>query len=520
MLKPKLFATGLAGILGLILATPGCAADDPPRLVEAPECFEALPENIAANGGADCGYVMVPQSRTGGPAGEIGLAYMRIRGVEDTGKPPLFMLAGGPGQTIISELQLALFQPELLGGVLASRDVVLLEQRGSFRARPNLTCPELRDAARQVLSQRLDEDASEALQSEALSQCIARHSSNGVDLASYNNVENAADVNDVRAALGCDMFVFYGASYGTLLGQFVMRAYPEYLAAVVLDGTETPTTRSWVENRAERVQWGIDHMAELCARQPDCAASYDILAEIENVFSVFGDEPITVSVPLPEGFPATGEFDVTVAPANLAETIYGLQTSKYGVAALPTFLEEQISAGRDELVRSLATQSLDAAVASLEDDESGSVGLMHMAMVCSDDPPGSLEDVRVDNSGRYASVFGEVVVASQYVGVCDMMDLPVLPASSDEPVVTDIPVLLLSGGLDVQTPSFLADEVASGLPNATHVVFPSGFHVQIANLNRCAISVFTAFLDDPTSVPDTTCTADDADLVFLLPDAE
>lgn len=517
MLKSTFIATGLAAVFSLGLGTPGNAADELPSRVESSECLETLPENIAANAGVDCGYVIVPQSRAGGPAGDIALAYMRLRGVEDTGAPPLFMLAGGPGQTIISQEQLVLFQPELLGGVLASRDVILLEQRGSFHAKPNLTCPENRVAARRALSEKQDPDAIAALQSEALSQCIARHTSDGVDLASYNNVENAADINDARAALGYEKFVYYGASYGTLLGQFVMRAYPEHLAAVILDGSETPSTRSWVENRAERAQWGIDHIIELCNQQPDCAASYDIAAEIDTIFGMFGDEPITVPVPLPESFPETGAVDVMVTPDDLAVMIYGLQTSKFGVAALPAFLEQQIAAGRDELARVLAAEALNGSIAALENDESGSVSLMHMAMVCSDDPPDSLNDARVDNSGHYASVFGNAV-AHEYVEACKIIGVPVLPAGSDELVESDVPVLLLSGGLDVQTPSFLAGEVVGRLANATHVVFPSGFHVQVANLNRCAIAILLSFLDDPSAAPDTSCAADGEALVFLLPE--
>ena len=41
-------------------------------------------------------------------------------------------------------------------------------------------------------------------------------------------------------------------------------------------------------------------------------------------------------------------------------------------------------------------------------------------------------------------------------------------------------MLLLSGDLDVATPTFRSQEVADALPNATLVVFPGRTHVQIA----------------------------------------
>ncbi|MDB6179692.1 alpha/beta fold hydrolase [Paracoccus sp. Z330] len=507
---------GLAPLV-ILASTETLLAQETPRVTKLPECFVELPETMAENSGADCGYVTVRENRSDETHGEIDLAYMRIRAVDPTGASPLFMLAGGPGQTMIKAEEMALFQSELIGPVLQNRDVVLLEQRGTFRSKPALTCPETRHAAKEAIVNRLDSKAAEKLSLDAFQACIDRHTSDGVDLASYNTVESAADVDDARAALGYDKFIFYGSSYGTLLGQFVMREFPESLAAVILDGIETPTTKSWTENRTERAQWGLDSMTELCMRQKDCAATFDIPALVEDVFGVLGDEPVIVSVTLPDGAPATGDVDVTVRPEALAATIYGLQTSKYGVGALPSFLQQQISAGRDALARVLAEQALNQSVASLADDESGMPLLMHLAMVCSDDPPRPLDKAADSSLTTYAERFGRSVVL-EYVALCDVIDVPELSEASDEIVRSDVPVLALTGGLDVQTPAFLADEALAAMPNVTHVVFPSGFHAQVANLNRCAISMVVSFIEDPTATPDTGCTEDEADLFFVLPE--
>lgn len=81
---------------------------------------------------------------------------------------------------------------------------------------------------------------------EVLADCIARQTANGVDLAAYNNVGNAADVNDLPAALGYERIAFYG----TLLGQFVMRDSPEILELVVFDSTDALSAHSWIENHS------------------------------------------------------------------------------------------------------------------------------------------------------------------------------------------------------------------------------------------------------------------------------
>ena len=181
-------------------------------------CFVDIPAEVTQASGADCGYVVVPQSRSDGD-GEVRLAYIALNAKMPTDAAPLFMLAGGPGQALTGDPGiLALFQPSLLGPILETRDIVLMEQRGTLRSRPDLDGPELWTAQREAVESGLDDDAGRLLLRERVSACLERYGAAGVDLAAYNTVENAADVNDARLALGYERIVYFGESYGTELG--------------------------------------------------------------------------------------------------------------------------------------------------------------------------------------------------------------------------------------------------------------------------------------------------------------
>jgi hypothetical protein len=82
----------------------------------------------------------------------------------------------------------------------------------------------------------------------------------------------------------------------------------------------------------------------------------------------------------------------------------------------------------------------------------------------------------------------------------------------------DAPVLVLSGGLETQTPVFVSQSVVDHLPDATHVIFPAGFRVQVASVNDCAIRIARSFLADPAARPDLACVAASCPLTFLRPD--
>ena len=142
---------------------------------------------------------------------------------------------------------------------------------------------------------------------------------------------------------------------------------------------------------------------------------------------------------------------------------------------------------------------------------------MHYAMVCSDDPVHSVEDVITAGVSEYPKRFGEVV-AQEYSALCGLISVKELPDSTDVNVSLDVPTLLLTGDLDVQTPAFRSQLVAESLPNATLIMLPGSTHVQVGGANRCAAQVMTQFVLDPAAELDTSCTGVSPVLGFVLPD--
>ena len=100
-----------------------------PRYEPLDTCFAQPPEDLNLDLDMDCGFVTVPESRSGKSDREVKLGFTRFSSGKGADSSPLFMLAGGPGQTQVSPQFFSMFQPELLGGILAERDVVLVEQR-------------------------------------------------------------------------------------------------------------------------------------------------------------------------------------------------------------------------------------------------------------------------------------------------------------------------------------------------------------------------------------------------------
>ena len=491
------------------------AAAEKPRYEPLDECFAQPPAGLKIALDMDCGYVVVPESRSGESDREVKLGFTRFNSGKGTASSPLFMLAGGPGQTQISPEFFNMFQTELLGGILEKRDIVVLEQRGTEHTTPFLSCPEVLSAPWAAHEQGLTGKDADAYGINTLQKCIDDFKAQGVNFDAYNSVENAADVNAVREALGYGKIIYYGASYGAQLGQHVMRDFPEILEAVVLDGAEALSRKSWVESKALDAQWGIDNLTRLCEADAKCKATYDIPALVDAALALFDKGPVPYTYTDPSDPSLTIKGEVTVD--DMVGLIYGQQGTRTGALSLPAFLAQLAEGGAETVAEVLGSNKAGSLIASRTATTSPMALLMHMAMVCSDDPVKSAAEVKLDGAGRYATLFGQAGGA-EYAEFCALIKVKELPDATDVDVKLDVPTLLLSGDLDVATPTFRSQEVADALPNASLVVFPGRTHVQIAAANICAAQVMTQFVSDPTTKPDTSCVKEAPVLGFVLPD--
>ncbi len=206
-----------------------------------------------------CGVVVVPEdhSEPGGRTFELFYLKLHSRAASPASTPMVY-LAGGPGSSGSYELTSNPLLNQNLDRVRQTRDVIAYDQRGTGYSNYLLCAPF--ESALGILQDR-DKNPQIAqtikdLQSTTLGIGYGALRSNlcgvgtkllaGVDLAKYNSVQSAADIPVLVKALGyTDGYSLYGTSYGTRLAQYAMRADPQGVRAVVLDGvsgTAIPNT--------------------------------------------------------------------------------------------------------------------------------------------------------------------------------------------------------------------------------------------------------------------------------------
>lgn len=475
----------------------------PPRYEPLETCFLSMPDDLAF----DCGKVIVPEFHDLRTDGTISLGVIRLRSTAPEPSAPIFFGAGGPGGTPFTLLQIGALSDRdgYYGQLLANHDLVFLGQRGTAYSEPFLGCFGLNDLADKYLAEDYANWADlEQDKLERLKACYDEAVAAGVDLAAYNSLENAADVNSAREVLGYDQIIYYGESYGTLLGQHLMREYPDTLKAVVLDGALTTTYPSWETDLDVRFERALDYLVATCAADDACDSAFpDFEGDLMAVHAQLQEKPYEYSV---EGI----SFAIDAEQFSLA-----IYDALYDVTQL-RFVPLIVRSILNDIPNDTAPGFFVAPIPS--QTEASLAFLMHFAVVCSEDPTISLEDAFSLDSLRFGDLVKDYVEldSNEYITMCTHMDLPTLPDATDAPVVSEVPVLILNGGFDPVAPEMSAEPIAEVLPNVFSITFVYGDHVQGA-IDACAHSIMLQFFADPKVAPDGSCASERGTFEFAVP---
>jgi len=420
-----------------------------------------------------CYTVPVPadHSEPDGDTMELFIVVLDNPGGDEIG--PVAYLVGGPGGAAHSEVDRLRRLPF---------DVVLVDQRGTGLSEPFLACPELDEIRAQQLALGHTAQAN-ALEGEALADCRTRLANTGVDVTLFDTESNARDFEIVRTALGYDQWNLWGGSYGSRLGLEILRLHPETVRAAVFNSVQAPQADLAAE-WPDHFRNSLDLLIEGCAVSTDCRAAYgDIGAVLNDLVERLDAEPVDVEI---RG--NTIRMDGAALAATVHDVLFDTQT----IPRLPFLL----TAAADGDLVPLA----EIRTGWLNPNPTFSWG-MHMSVHCRDYYSATDQDAMnaalADETGGFARVF----TYTYFTETCRQWGAGTSASSTREPVISDVPTLLMVGQFDPGTPPVWAQLVAHGLTNSTYIEFAGFGH----DLGGCGETAAENFLLDPTLSPDIPC---------------
>jgi pimeloyl-ACP methyl ester carboxylesterase len=476
---------------------------EPSATFEQAPCPFNVPEGQEDR--VDCGFVIVPEDHSNPDGPSIRLSVVVVKDQSDEHQPdPVIVLAGGPGERVVANaLQLA----PTLTPLHPNRDLIVFDQRGVGLSEPALECPEFV----QAMLDNLDEpDADVATETifNALMACRDRLVGQGHNLAAYTTAQSAADVEAIRKALGFEQVNLFGGSYGSLLAQATMRDYPDNIRSVAINST-LPLEKSVFVDATTTFANAILRLLDSCAADAACNSAYpDLQTVLFEVIDRLNAEPIPITVTNPlDGQSYDALLTGDTVRGNLGTFLYISQI----IPVLPQAIFDVYN-GDIELMTQLSSTRL----ALLDLSSRG----MMLSVMCNTDlvgrTPEDLLNITTELPTQLVSTADpEFTIEYGVFGVCENWPVPVAEISAKDPLLSDIPTLVLEGEFDPVTPPEYGQLVAGYLSNGYYFEFSGVGHDVLSN--ECARQIVGAFIADPTQAPEATCFSQMPGVIFDIP---
>ena len=406
------------------------------------------PYTLAMAGGrkeaAEVGRIAVPLRHGQPGSGTIDLAFVRLRSRAASPLAPLVYLDGGPGGAGYTVASIPEYT-DLFDRIRATRDVILLSQRGTGLSRPHPSCasegllPDNFMVSVETMATELGGRAR---------RCAESLQQKGVDLGAFNTAESADDVVDLQRALGVPRVALFGFSYGTHLALAVVRRAPAAIERIVLAGTEGPGDT-----------WKLGSVMEAQLAELSRQSGGTLVAAWQRLIERAEAKPL--AVPIKAGDQTR---TIAVGPAGLQYLLRRDIGDTNDWPMIPLLISQAASGDVTALGRLVARR-----IGGL----GAGLNLMPLAMDCASGASADrLARIRALEPSR---AFGRMT-NFPYPDACALLGIPMLPDSFRAPITSTVPALFISGALDSNTPPSQAEAVAAGFAQSAHIVVENAGH--------------------------------------------
>jgi pimeloyl-ACP methyl ester carboxylesterase len=304
----------------------------------------------------------------------------------------------------------------------------------------------------------------------------------------YSTGTHAEDLESVRQALGFDKVALFGVSYGTKLALAYALAHPDHVERLLLDSvlpTELPDPYS-----ANVLQALPATLTAFCADGGCKGATRNFAGDVVALANKLGAKPLHGKASEPNG----SKVPVQLDGVDLLSLVLSADLNPGLAAELPAVIKAALNGNMQPLVRITDLNNGSSSEPSIE----LSSGL-YAATVCHDGPfPWSPDTPPADRPALEQAAIAELPIGtlgpfgswSAEFGNADFClgwPSPAGGAPLGAGPLPDVPVLAVSGGFDMRTPTAGAASVVAKFPQGKLLVVPGVGHSTVtADFSACA----------------------------------
>jgi pimeloyl-ACP methyl ester carboxylesterase len=322
----------------------------------------------------------------------------------------------------------------------------------------------------------------------------------------YSTGEHAEDLDAVRASLGLDKIALYGVSYGTKLALSYALAHPDHVERLLLDSVLPPELP---DPYSAEVFRALPNTLNAFCTDIDCrAATHNFAGDVAAVANAYAAKPLVGKVLEPNGKTVNQRVD----GIEFLSTLLDADLNPGLAAELPATVHAARLGNTQPLLRLSRLHDMSNAQPSAE----LSTGL-YAATVCHDgpfpwDPNAPIESRPALYQSAVAALppgalgpFGKWAARFGNADFCLRWPSPAGGAPFGPGPLPDVPMLAISGGFDMRTPTANAVSVVARFPQGHLLVVPGVGHSTVtADPTACAANAVRAWFQTG-AVPPPQC---------------
>jgi pimeloyl-ACP methyl ester carboxylesterase len=321
--------------------------------------------------------------------------------------------------------------------------------------------------------------------------CYAK---NGSFLEHIGTINQARDMDVLRAALGDQKLTYYGASYGTYLGAKYAQLFPTHIRAMVLDGAIDPDESATAANQvqADGFQTDLEDFLTSCATSSSCplgGSESAALARVHALERLIARHPVTVG-------------SRTLGPGEFFE---GLAAGLYSPTDWSQLAQAIAAAGQGSGAGMLAfSDSL------TERQSNGSYSNLiesNTAINCIDRPSPRSVSAYVKAAKVFAKTSPDFGAAIEYGSLtCAFWKVPAVEHPHPVTAPGSPPILVIGTTRDPATPYVWAQALAKQLSQGVLLTYQGDGHTAYLRGDSCVDAVVHSYIESlQTPKVGTTC---------------
>lgn len=447
-----------------------------------------------------CYLIPVEKDMTKSSTGKFYLAAVVAPPLTNTNETPLLYLHGGPGIATLENVPNYLKSKTWIV-MREKHPLVFFDYRGTGSSEPAL-CPEMKRSLKAFSKKNHDPKQKKAYEVQLYKNCREQLFKEGIDVSSFSAAQLAADAETIRKSLEISDWNVYGVSFGTTVALNMIRDHSAHIKAVILD-SPFPPNAPWLDY-VRPFDTCFQVLEKNLAANPATATKFlSVRNDFVKAIKRLNDVPVKIKYKygiLKINYNLTGD--------DFAWGIWKAMLSPKTIPLVPITIKE--IANGNYAILSKWTNVLGGANSFGKFSETQS-----QAIMCYEGRPrdeaGSEASLRqyYPDFVSFISAFDEVI--------CNTWRPDIASEKVFAPVVSDVPVLILSGEYDPVCPPVFGDITAKTLSNSTHIIVPSASHAAI-HVDDCVQNIAANFLLNPAIKPDETCVRERKKIDFVTVD--